>query len=211
MPRLECWTCGAPLERKPGPGRNPRFCDDRCRYRYSHPAKTAAERSAAMRLAQRAVPVEVRSARSHAAAEARWRDHVKVPPKPKPSRKVERTCRFCGAVVPMAAHQRSCGSPDCRLARHAERMREGGWSKARRAAERSAPVVEQFCPADVYERDGWTCGICGEPVGRDLGWPDPLSVSLDHIVPLSLGGEHTWANVRCSHLRCNTARGNRVA
>jgi 5-methylcytosine-specific restriction endonuclease McrA len=67
--------------------------------------------------------------------------------------------------------------------------------------------AEKFKAGEIYERDGWTCGICDEPVNRDLKWPDPLSVSLDHIVPVSRGGGHTRANTRCSHLICNTRRG----
>ena len=38
-----------------------------------------------------------------------------------------------------------------------------------------------------------------------------MSVSLDHIVPLSLLGPHSRANTRAAHLSCNVARGNRVA
>jgi 5-methylcytosine-specific restriction endonuclease McrA len=38
-----------------------------------------------------------------------------------------------------------------------------------------------------------------------------MSATLDHVVPISVGGEHTRENVRCAHLRCNARRGNRVA
>ena len=70
---------------------------------------------------------------------------------------------------------------------------------------------ESFDPVEIYERDGWVCGICELPVDRALAWPDPLSVSLDHIIPVSLDGPHTRANTRCSHLGCNSKRGNRAA
>ena len=31
--------------------------------------------------------------------------------------------------------------------------------------------------------------------------------SIDHIVPLSWGGLHSWANVQLAHHGCNTAKG----
>lgn len=61
----------------------------------------------------------------------------------------------------------------------------------------------------VYERDGYICQLCGTPVDARLKWPHPYSVSLDHIVPLSLGGMHSYDNVQCAHLRCNCQKGNK--
>ena len=63
--------------------------------------------------------------------------------------------------------------------------------------------VERISPLAVYERDGWRCGICGKKVNSKLKYPNSKSVSLDHIIPLSMGGTHTWDNVQCSHLECN--------
>lgn len=80
----------------------------------------------------------------------------------------------------------------------------------RRARKVEAPA-EVFDSAEVYERDGWSCGICDEPVDPTLAYPDPMSASLDHVTPLSLGGSHTRDNSRCAHLRCNIRRGNRAA
>lgn len=102
------------------------------------------------------------------------------------------------------------------------RNREGEYAKTgytdsarrrddrRRALKRQVPF-EDFSPTEVYDRDGWTCGICSESVDPTLKWPDPMSVSLDHVTPLSLGGSHTRDNTRCTHLRCNIRRGNRAS
>ncbi|WP_409347890.1 HNH endonuclease [Nocardia fluminea] len=92
-------------------------------------------------------------------------------------------------------------------------MREGGWTQAvgyRRRARLAKAVTESFRPIEIFERDSWECGICARPVERSRCAPDPLSASVDHIVPVSLGGDHTRANVRLAHLRCNIRRGNRV-
>lgn len=61
----------------------------------------------------------------------------------------------------------------------------------------------------VMERDHWICQICGERIDSDIKSPDPMSPSWDHIVPLSEGGDHTWANLQAAHFGCNARKGNR--
>lgn len=58
----------------------------------------------------------------------------------------------------------------------------------------------------------WTglCGICDGALDLQLGFPDRLSKSLDHIVPLARGGTHTQDNVQWTHLGCNAAKGARL-
>lgn len=63
---------------------------------------------------------------------------------------------------------------------------------------------------EVFERDQWKCGICHEKVDNSIVWPDKKSVSLDHIIPLSKGGTHTYDNVQCSHLGCNIKKQNHL-
>lgn len=79
----------------------------------------------------------------------------------------------------------------------------------RARAEKFGVLYEDFDKYEVYARDGWICGICSEPVDHNLGYPDPESVSLDHIIPLSRGGGHTASNTQCSHLSCNVRKGAR--
>jgi hypothetical protein len=71
-------------------------------------------------------------------------------------------------------------------------------------------TTERFDPLEVFERDGWLCKLCGVPVDRDVQWPDPLSSSLDHILPLVAGGEHSRANTQLAHWICNVRKGARI-
>ena len=51
------------------------------------------------------------------------------------------------------------------------------------------------------------CGICGDPIDYALRFPDPMSPSVDHIVPWRQGG--AWfdlENLRAAHFRCNAGR-----
>lgn len=93
-----------------------------------------------------------------------------------------------------------------------------GWDDARRdnyqrrrAWRKGASTGRPVLLLDIAARDSWTCGLCDLPVDLELAWPDPLSKSLDHVVPLSRGGAHDPDNVQLAHLRCNTAKGNRAA
>lgn len=62
----------------------------------------------------------------------------------------------------------------------------------------------------IYERDGWTCQICMEPVDPDTPSGDLWSATLDHIIPQSrsLIPDHSPENLRLAHLWCNSVRGD---
>lgn len=77
----------------------------------------------------------------------------------------------------------------------------------RRALTRD-PSADLIDRDEIGERDGWRCGICRRKVDSTLAYPHPRSPSLDHIVPLSLGGRHVRENVRIAHLSCNVRRSN---
>lgn len=81
-------------------------------------------------------------------------------------------------------------------------------SQRRRALKKGAATGGPVRLAEIAARDRNMCHLCGRKV-PDVAYPDPLSPSLDHVVPLTRGGAHDPANVRLSHLRCNIAKGNR--
>ena len=60
--------------------------------------------------------------------------------------------------------------------------------------------------AFVYERDGWTCKLCGLPVAKNRKAPHPLAPSLDHVTPQILGGSDEPDNLQTAHLRCNDSK-----
>lgn len=73
--------------------------------------------------------------------------------------------------------------------------------------QRCHATVETFNSRSILERDGWTCGICHEPIDRDADPLNDWAATIDHIVPLAKGGEHTPGNVRAAHRYCNAVRG----
>lgn len=80
-----------------------------------------------------------------------------------------------------------------------------GAKDKRRALERQA-FVAPVSRIQVYERDRWTCQLCGKPVMRGKVVPHPKAPTLDHVIPLSRGGTHEPANVQLAHYWCNTIK-----
>ena len=68
-------------------------------------------------------------------------------------------------------------------------------AQRRRALLRDA-FVEDVDPAVLHARDRGVCGVCRDPVGLEL-------MHVDHIVPVTRGGEHSYANTRPAHPVCN--------
>jgi hypothetical protein len=69
--------------------------------------------------------------------------------------------------------------------------------------------VVLFDPWSVFERDHWTCQVCGKPVDRSVAWPDPASATLDHRVPVARRGRHSLDNAQTAHWSCNLVKGDR--
>jgi hypothetical protein len=89
----------------------------------------------------------------------------------------------------------------------------GNVARARARRLRHAQTWDGITDEEILERDGWRCQIPGckrRPIRRDVKYPHLRSKSIDHIVPLSLGGDDTAVNKRAAHLGCNMARGNQV-
>lgn len=55
------------------------------------------------------------------------------------------------------------------------------------------------------------CGICGLPVDKSLKFPDPMSPTVDHIIPIDKGGHPSDINnLQLAHLCCNNQKRNKI-
>lgn len=55
------------------------------------------------------------------------------------------------------------------------------------------------------------CAICGLPVDKSLKSPHPLSPSVDHIIPISKGGDPAALdNLQLAHRTCNRMKSDKL-
>ena len=125
----------------------------------------------------------------------------------------------CGACRVEAARQRARDWAQANQQRHRENGRQ--WRERNRAkqqksarewaarnrergnahwhayrARKLAAHVEHVDRDLVFVLADGVCGICGTSA-------DPWSFHVDHIVPLSKGGAHSYANTQPAHPACN--------
>ena len=62
------------------------------------------------------------------------------------------------------------------------------WNWSRRKAKKWGDEIGKVDRQAIFDCDQWICQLCREPVDQSLEWPHPLSKSLDHRIPLRLGG-----------------------
>jgi 5-methylcytosine-specific restriction endonuclease McrA len=88
----------------------------------------------------------------------------------------------------------------------ARRIRHRELQAVRRARMRDT-AVEYVDYRIVFETANYRCQACGITCPEDAVFPARDFPSLDHIVPLSKGGSHTYENTQCLCLGCNLSKG----
>lgn len=112
-------------------------------------------------------------------------------------------CPDCGRAV-VVIHgwwHDSIRCPSC--TKHKWRMTH------RKRAAHFGVDYEPVARTQVFQRDGYRCQLCGRKTRGK--YPAPTSPTVDHIIPLSVGGHHALDNLQTACLRCNTLKGNRAA
>ena len=74
-------------------------------------------------------------------------------------------------------------------------MTDSNERKRRRAIARG----DRIDVKELYDRHRGLCAICGQHC---------TTPTIDHVIPLSKGGTHTWGNVQLACYECNQRKGN---
>lgn len=117
----------------------------------------------------------------------------------KPATLREFTCARCASTFhAVRTQKRICQ----RCAKRAFRQGKG---KFRERCKRAGVLYDSKVTAQaVFMRDHWHCHLCGRSTPARLrGRNQPSSPEVDHILPITKGGGHTWDNVACACRECN--------
>jgi 5-methylcytosine-specific restriction endonuclease McrA len=69
-----------------------------------------------------------------------------------------------------------------------------------RMVHRPRPVLK-MTRREIFRRDNFTCQYCGK---------HSTNLTVDHVLPRHLGGQHTWLNVVTACAACNHHKGGRT-
>ncbi len=69
--------------------------------------------------------------------------------------------------------------------------------------DRMPKCTVRFNRKNLFARDDHRCQYCGQMRPHS-------QLSLDHVLPRSLGGRTTWENIVCSCMQCNSRKGGRT-
>ena len=211
-----CMYCGAMFSKKPGGplrklGRLQRCCTKQCDTDMRR--KVGCEVEAIRRIARNNTPRLRPKSAILKTLVCRLADVIKIRQR---QLLASRPCSHCGKAVgysggrPRLFCSSSClrsdmkRRPECIESDKAQRKR-------RKAIQRGAKVGAPFTYKQVFDRDGWRCQMCGVNTPERLrGTYKKNAPELDHIVPLSKGGEHSYTNTRCLCRSCNAWKSDRI-
>lgn len=202
MTQTTCAQCDNELPaRKPGSGRLRKYCSTRC------------SRKANRKPSTRTCTVD-HCSRAHV-ARGLCSTHYNQQHYTTDQRHTKATvpCTTCGTLVVRGINPRrrpTC-SVACRTALQWGTMTDGSeydWTSMAmsRAARQGASVIEPVNRTYVLERDRYTCYLCGTDTSLATSPYDDNSPTVDHVIPLSKGGEHSIGNTRCACLHCNSSK-----
>lgn len=76
----------------------------------------------------------------------------------------------------------------------------------RRQFEKNRAKLKRYA-----ESNGAVCYICGKEINTRLKFPDPWSMTIDHIVPIKKGGHPSDSdNLAVAHFRCNRLKSDKL-
>jgi 5-methylcytosine-specific restriction endonuclease McrA len=108
-------------------------------------------------------------------------------------------CIQCATVFRQNRTSNVC-SDECRVRTRQDKRR-------RKESRRRANGGDPYSLTDVVRKSDGHCHLCSLPVNLTLPGSHPDGATVDHLIPVSLGGADDIANVALAHRRCNVLRG----
>ena len=192
---LRCTECGAILNRSMVRVRQRKVGCDKCR-----------KQKQLDRIAQKEIAKEERRRQRKKATQEKQKEKAEAEKKAKQER--QHSCAVCGA---MTMRPKYCSKVCANKAKNKRK------EVRRRHVIAGAMIDNDITLEALYKRDGGACHICGMQcnyddyiVKNDAVITGDYYPSIDHVIPLSKGGAHSWTNVKLAHRRCNTFKSDKT-
>lgn len=120
-------------------------------------------------------------------------------------RNAGKPCVVCSE--PLTRYQHIlCHSEECKREyqrTNPDRITQRRIVNKRRRARKRAAFVEDVDVTSLLRWQKGRCYHCNHKIDIDQTAPHPKSLTLDHLIPLALGGDHSYANTVASCWKCN--------
>jgi 5-methylcytosine-specific restriction endonuclease McrA len=119
-------------------------------------------------------------------------------------------CAYCGNTFKAICVRSKYCSPKCERKQHdtVHKLRKRGCAR----------IEQGITLKKLRTRDKDICHICGGKTNindnsrNESGFfvAGNTYPTIDHVMPLAKGGNHTWDNVKLAHLKCNGAKSDHI-
>ncbi|MFV8317041.1 HNH endonuclease [Mycobacterium sp. 23] len=111
-------------------------------------------------------------------------------------------CNRCGQPFTSRSSSRWPGkycSTECKHADIWDRRR----ARLAAATDAESEPVQRW---RIFDRDRYRCHLCGRKTDKTKTVPHPHAPTIDHLIPIALGGRHEPANCACACFLCNSRK-----
>lgn len=207
LENLFCRQCGEKVQYK-GTGAIPIFCNEKCKTKFHNTKSRRARPGLKLNLSKNcefcgtnfiAKKRDARYCPDRYCAQKAYKQRKKMG---QPlARSFNVACNGCGTnFIAKKENARWC-SKLC-ANRH--------WGNLRAKAGR-VRTAGDYSDREIFVRDNWICHLCQKPIDQQLSRTDPMGATIDHLLPLSRGGDDSLENVKAAHWSCNRAKGASVS
>lgn len=127
-----------------------------------------------------------------------------------------RECADCGRIFYSEKRKQRCDNCDGKHRAILNKKRNSRRGAQRRAKLSAAMVDKDINLVDLFKKSNGICYLCGKPCDTEDRHEANGTIicgdmypSIDHVIPLARGGQHSWNNVRLAHRICNSLKADK--
>lgn len=127
-----------------------------------------------------------------------------------PVEKVNKICSICKGLFTTTYRNSTFCSDSCR--EEGTKINNNERKSHRRRADKYGSFYQKLNRHKVFKSDNYKCQSCGvRCLKSKIGTNHRREPTLDHIIPISKGGPHSYNNVQTLCRKCNNKKSNKIA